>query len=397
MRYERRYILAVGVLAAVLMHGSAADATTVNACLARKIKSVGSSLSTRARCYAKDAAKPDGEKLDACLTKASDKFDGHGEPNRGMFESAEQHRACVTYGDQDAFDDRIGSYAAALDQQVSAGAPSRCNAAKITCVGKYVVSSTRCWSRAASTTGELDSECIARAALRLSDGENACLEKAAAIGDCAVTGDSADLQHSADQFVEDSVCALDPGTEACGPTPTATGPTPTAPRTPTRTPSRTPTPVPTATRTRTPTPPATPTRTPSRTPTPVQTAANDLAQVCVDKINQYRASIGLYPYQRWSNNEVCANTEATLDGGTNRAHSAFGTCMEFAQNECPGWPGPPSAMIGSCLQAMWNEGPGSDFSTHGHYINMSSTHYTMVACGFATMPNGTVWAVQDFR
>lgn len=46
---------------------------------------------------------------------------------------------------------------------------------------------------------------------------------------------------------------------------------------------------------------------------------------------------------------------------------------------------------------MWNEGPGSDFQTHGHYINMASTQYTKVACGFAVMPNGSVWAVQDFQ
>jgi hypothetical protein len=46
---------------------------------------------------------------------------------------------------------------------------------------------------------------------------------------------------------------------------------------------------------------------------------------------------------------------------------------------------------------MWNEGPGEDFSKHGHYINMSSTKYTKVACGFWTTPKGSVWAVQNFR
>ena len=54
-------------------------------------------------------------------------------------------------------------------------------------------------------------------------------------------------------------------------------------------------------------------------------------------------------------------------------------------------------MIGSCLQAMWNEGPGTNFATHGHYINMTSTTYTKVACGFAVRSNGTVWAAQDFQ
>lgn len=80
-----------------------------------------------------------------------------------------------------------------------------------------------------------------------------------------------------------------------------------------------------------------------------------------------------------------------------QAHSAFGQCGEFAQNECPGWPGPPGSMIGNCLQMMWNEGPGAFNQGHGHYINMSSTQYTKVACGFHVLANGKVWATQDFQ
>ncbi len=43
------------------------------------------------------------------------------------------------------------------------------------------------------------------------------------------------------------------------------------------------------------------------------------------------------------------------------------------------------------------EGPGEPYSEHGHYINMANPGYTKVACGFAVLPNGRVWAVQDFR
>jgi hypothetical protein len=46
---------------------------------------------------------------------------------------------------------------------------------------------------------------------------------------------------------------------------------------------------------------------------------------------------------------------------------------------------------------MWAEGPGTDFSTHGHYINMSNPKYTKVACGYTTATNGKIWAAQDFR
>jgi len=46
---------------------------------------------------------------------------------------------------------------------------------------------------------------------------------------------------------------------------------------------------------------------------------------------------------------------------------------------------------------MWAEGPGDDFSAHGHYINMSSTQYTMASCGFHTTGGASVWAVQNFK
>jgi len=120
-------------------------------------------------------------------------------------------------------------------------------------------------------------------------------------------------------------------------------------------------------------------------------------QLCVDTINNYRATLGLPPYARWSAEETCADGQAKSDSQSGTAHGAFGQCTEFAQNECPGWPGPPSSMIPQCLQMMWNEGPGTNFAQHGHYINMSSTQYTQVACGFYTLSDGSVWAVQDFK
>jgi hypothetical protein len=121
------------------------------------------------------------------------------------------------------------------------------------------------------------------------------------------------------------------------------------------------------------------------------------AEDCVEIINQYRASIGLSPYARWTDTEACVDDEARRDAEANQPHGSFGSCSERAQNTCPGWPGTPESMIGSCLAAMWAEGPGSDFSQHGHYINMSSTSYTKVACGFYVTASGRVWTVQDFK
>ncbi len=114
-------------------------------------------------------------------------------------------------------------------------------------------------------------------------------------------------------------------------------------------------------------------------------------QLCVDLINGYRATVGVPALARWTSAEACSDAEALSDGQTNTPHGAFGMCGEFAQNECPGWPGPPEQLVTECLQMMWDEGPGG-----GHYENMRGD-YTEVACGFATMPDGSIWAVQNFR
>jgi hypothetical protein len=121
------------------------------------------------------------------------------------------------------------------------------------------------------------------------------------------------------------------------------------------------------------------------------------AQLCVDTINMYRATLDLPPYQRWIEAEVCSGEEAESDSMTGMAHGAFGQCGEWAQNECPGWPGPPEALLDGCLAAMWAEGPGEPFEEHGHYINMSSTQYTKVACGFFQTGQGDYWAIQNFQ
>jgi len=118
---------------------------------------------------------------------------------------------------------------------------------------------------------------------------------------------------------------------------------------------------------------------------------------CVDVINSYRDTLGLAHYTRWNDAELCADGEAQSDSESGVPHGAFPSCEEGAQNECPGWPGPPESLLDGCLASMWAEGPGDDFATHGHYLNMSSTGFTEVACGFYDTGGGGFWAVQDFR
>ena len=117
---------------------------------------------------------------------------------------------------------------------------------------------------------------------------------------------------------------------------------------------------------------------------------------CVERINGLRATIDLPPLERWTEAEACADDQARQDSESGTAHGAFQQCDEYAQNECPGWPSYDDVVQG-CLQMMWDEGPGEPYSEHGHYINMTNTGYSEVACGFYTTPDGDVWAVQDFR
>jgi hypothetical protein len=237
-------------------------------------------------------------------------------------------------------------------------------------MGKHAIGLFGCLARAAAVSGTIDPVCIERQRTRLGDDVEGCLAKAATKGDCSASGDASALGAGAEAFVASAHCTLDPnGTTECGTLPT---------------------PVPTPTRT------ATPVAT--RTPTPVPTGSNnDASQLCVDIINDYRASIGRAPLARWTAAEGCVEDQGFADMQSGRPHSAFGQCGERAQNECPGWPGPPYQMIDDCLAAMWAEGPGEPYSEHGHYINMANPGYTKVACGFAVRSDGRVWAIQDFQ
>jgi hypothetical protein len=133
-------------------------------------------------------------------------------------------------------------------------------------------------------------------------------------------------------------------------------------------------------------------------------STGDPAQDCVDRINQFRRECQcLPPLQRWADGEACATRDAMIDQQTMTAHNGFAmrVCATgSAQNECPGWLGWGSvaSTISGCLQQMWDEGPGDFYGppAHGHYLNMSSTRYARVACGFYTS-GGATTAAQNFQ
>lgn len=135
-------------------------------------------------------------------------------------------------------------------------------------------------------------------------------------------------------------------------------------------------------------------------PTPVPDTGDPYVD-CVARINQFRAECQcLPPLERWNEGEDCADMQAEYDANGGGPHGGFraNICSPrgSAQNECPGWRSI-DQVIDGCLQQMWDEGPGEPFSEHGHYINMSSTRYRRVACGFFTTAGGRIWAVQNFQ
>jgi len=138
-------------------------------------------------------------------------------------------------------------------------------------------------------------------------------------------------------------------------------------------------------------------------PTPPDTG--DYYADCVTRVNQFRACVCLPPLARWNAGEACADMDAAYDP-SHSAHAGFiaGICSPEgnAQDECPGW-GSATQVISGCIQQMFDEGPpptadctGDCYETHGHYINMTNTRYTKIACGIATV-NGKVTAVQDLQ
>jgi hypothetical protein len=113
------------------------------------------------------------------------------------------------------------------------------------------------------------------------------------------------------------------------------------------------------------------------------------------RINALRATLSLPALAQWTDGEACAAGQAKTDFEAGTAHSVFGSCGESGQNEALGW-SRTSQIPNEALQAMWDEGPGTDFPTHGEYLNLSSTAYHKVAVGIYVTPSRAMWAVLNF-
>jgi hypothetical protein len=141
---------------------------------------------------------------------------------------------------------------------------------------------------------------------------------------------------------------------------------------------------------------------------PTAPSTGDMYADCVARVNQFRACACLPPLAHWTDGEACANQDATYDAQNQSAgaHAGFkaNICAAGnAQDECPGWRSNDQVVSG-CLQQMFDEGPppmnpctGTCYEQHGHFINMTNTRYTQVACGFFTNTDGKIWGVQNFK
>lgn len=119
--------------------------------------------------------------------------------------------------------------------------------------------------------------------------------------------------------------------------------------------------------------------------------------------NMYRAMDGKPPLVESATLVTYASAGASDDFVTS-AHHHFGATqgggIAFAENECPHWSlagqggGAMDALVAACIAAFYAEGPGTDYSQHGHYINMMGTYKTL---GVGLFVQGDmVTVVEDF-
>jgi hypothetical protein len=134
---------------------------------------------------------------------------------------------------------------------------------------------------------------------------------------------------------------------------------------------------------------------------PAVVLSDSLPLRCVQLVNGYRATVQLPPLAVWTDSVGCLAGQAGKDATADKAHGNFGMCKEAAQNTCPGWVADTSResladVVGRCVESMWSEGPGSDYSKHGHYTNMTNPKYAKLGCAY-DFRQGSLWINMDFK
>lgn len=121
-------------------------------------------------------------------------------------------------------------------------------------------------------------------------------------------------------------------------------------------------------------------------------------QDCVDKINELRATIGLYPLQRWTEQESCVERTIQIDAEAGEYHKSIrmgDNCGASGQNVCAGSAySSVTDLINKCPLDQWQE--SEDDGPKMHYDNLATTTATHVACGFYQKSDGSIWSNMNF-
>jgi hypothetical protein len=207
-------IWTVAALAALLAFGTSAGAQTVtpSRCAGRKTRCVAGRIhvcgpaGVRGRLKCHQRADLKSLPVDpACLQLAVDEM-------QGCFRNAERRKDCgLKIGDRTAHQDRIDAFVEEivkdLDPQYPATITNLCLVGKLNALASAAGDKLTCFAVAFQSEGTVDQFRLRRAKERLAQRWT----KLEAHGDCLTTGDLAALEAKIDQFVQDTVAALDPG------------------------------------------------------------------------------------------------------------------------------------------------------------------------------------------
>ncbi|MGE0549366.1 MAG: CAP domain-containing protein [Kofleriaceae bacterium] len=122
---------------------------------------------------------------------------------------------------------------------------------------------------------------------------------------------------------------------------------------------------------------------------------------CITETNRFRGIEGRPAIEHSAQLEAYANHGAMIDSSSSPHHhfiSTGGGGIAFAENECPNWElawhgGDMMTLVAACLQAFYDEGPGTG-DAHGHYNNMMGDYGTL-GCGIFES-GAVVTIVQDY-
>lgn len=178
------------------------DTLPINKCLAGKISKAGGSAAARTRCRAKAAVK--GVSDPACAQKSAEKLTSIFQKLEAKFPSSSA-ASCITFGDLPMLEERIADHTAQVDGIT--GAAGKCDAVKMGAVARYVGSVAKCAGKAAAGAANVDPECLAKAASKLSGS----LDRASRLSDCSSAGSQeAEIQEAGDLFVDRAICLFTP-------------------------------------------------------------------------------------------------------------------------------------------------------------------------------------------